>query len=486
MRTITPVLASLSCLVPLFYSPLQGQEDKLGEPTQPNQTVQEIQSIPVNSDIKIRSNPSSTPSDSIKISTPEASPKPIEAPKPTSTDIQQPSNKTSKPSISSTTSKKAFEPFTGRVTKNKVRLRLQPSFDSQSIRDLNRDNLVIILGETDDFYAVKPTKDVKAYIFRTYVLDNVVEGTRVNIRLKPDLDAPVIAQLNSGDRVDGHIYAANNKWMEISLPASTRFYIAKEYIEKAGDADFIDRLDKRREEVYRLLNTTKAVADSEMQKPFNQVTIDGIVANYQRIIFDFKDFPEAGLKAQEYLNSLQEAYTKKKISFLEDQAKQSSQVLEQKNKKLVEELQAHKSKLSQLEQQMQKEKEQLQNGESSASRVPQAQLPYNMATWIPVENNLLNTWSQQTGNTDPSAFYNEQRQNSFVLKGIIDPYNRPVKNKPGDYMLLNASSKLPIAFIYSTQINLQDYVGHEVVVRVTPRPNFNYAFPAYFVLSVGE
>lgn len=233
--------------------------------------------------------------------------------------------------------KKEIQPFTGRLTKNRVRVRVQPSFDGANIKELNQGQLVVVVGETDDFYAIKPLADMKAYVFRTYVLDNVIEGTKVNIRLKPDLEAPIIAQLNSGDKVDGHLYVGNNKWLEIAIPDSARLYIAKDYVEKAGDAQYMHKMEKRKDEVFRLLSTTKAVSDIEMQKPYDKIQLDGVIANYQRIILDYKDFPEAGEKAQNYLNALQNAYTNKKLSFLEQQSKQSSQ-LEIQNKELSNEL----------------------------------------------------------------------------------------------------------------------------------------------------
>ena len=381
-------------------------------------------------------------------------------------------------------SSKPIEPFTGKITKNKVRLRLQPTFDGQALRELERGQLVVISGETDDFYAVQPLADIKGYVFRTYVLDNIVEGTRVNVRLKPDLDAPVIAQLNSGDRVDGRIYTDNNKWLEMAVPQAVHFYVAKDYIEKVGDVDYIDRMNKRGEEVVRLLNTTKAVSDAETQKSYDKINPDGIIANYQRIIYDFKDFPEAGNKAQVYLNDLHETLIKRKIAFLEAQTQKSSQVLEQKNKLLLEELDAQKSKLAQIEQQMQKEKNLAHITDIAEARKIPDQIPHNMAVWIPVENTLFVNWSEQTNNPSAGDFYKEQKEKSFVLKGVIEPYNRPVKNKPGNYMLVNSASKLPIAFLYSTHVNLSDYIGHEIAVTVSPRINNNYAFPAYFVLAV--
>jgi uncharacterized protein YgiM (DUF1202 family) len=381
-----------------------------------------------------------------------------------------------------------FEPFTGKVVKNKVRLRLQPTFDGHVLKELHRDDMIVVLGETDDFYAVQPPQGTKAYIFRTYVLDNVVEGTRVNVRLKPDLESPIVAQLNSGDRVEGSIDANNNKWMEINLPPTTRFYVAKDYIEKIGDVGLMNRLEKRREEVSHLLNTTKSISDTELLKPFEKMNIDGIVANYQKIIHDYPEFPEVGARAKSLLSALQEAYNNKKIAYLEEQKIQAAKKLEEKNKKLAEELKAQKEKVTQLEKQIQKEKSTIASVEASRSPLPPmppkpTKLPTNMSNWLPVEEALYRDWSMQNRG-DQNAFYQSQKESAFILKGIVEVYNRPVKNRPGDYMLVNSASKLPVAFLYSTHVNLQDFVGHEVTILVSPRPNHNYAFPAYFVLSI--
>jgi len=372
-----------------------------------------------------------------------------------------------------------FEPFTGRITKNKVRLRLQPTYDGQVLKDFKKNDLIVVVGEADDFYAIQPLSDMRAYIFRTFVLDHVVEGKRVNVRLKPETEAPVVAQLNSGDHVDGKIDANNPKWLEIKMPESTRFYIAKEYVEKYGDAGLRARLEKKQQEVYQLLQTTQAISQAEMQKPFDQINLDSIYSNYQHIQLDFTEFPEAGQKAKELQADLQAAYTAKKVAYLEDKTKNHASALEAKNKQLNAELQAHKSKLAQLEQKSDKESALAINASAKPS-----QMPLNMAVWMPVEEAFFDAWAKQTDQHDPNVFYNDQKKSGFKLKGIIDSYNRPVKNKPGDYMLVNSVSKLPVAYLYSTLINLQDYVGHEVSIIVSPRPNNQYAFPAYFVLSL--
>lgn len=383
---------------------------------------------------------------------------------------------------------KNFEPFTGKITKNKVRLRLQSNYEGPVLRELNRSDYVSVLGETDDFYAIQPPNDMRGYVFRTYVLDNVVEGDRVNVRLKPDREATIVAQLKNGDRIEGVTATTNNKWLEIKLPNTTRFYVAKEYVEKVGDISFKERLDKKRYAASDLLNITDAMSQDQLQKPFDQMGISGIKANYQHIINDYPEFPEITAKAKESLVAIQEAYTTKKLAYLEEQSRLSSSTIEA-NKKLSAELQAKKKQINHLEQQIEQNKQLGTAPIKSTTQSPPNlakphHLPINMSIWLPIEEGLFNSWSIRTGKHTPQEFYEEQKQQGFLLKGIIDPYTRLVKNKPGDYMLLNTASKLPVAFLYSTHINLQDYVGHEVTILVSPRNNNNFAFPAYFVLAL--
>jgi len=379
-----------------------------------------------------------------------------------------------------------FEPFTGKINKNKVRMRLQANYEGAVVRELNRDDLVIVLGQTDDFYSVEAPSNLKGYVYRTYVLDNIVEGDKVNIRLKPDREAIIAAQLKAGDRVDGVPAQANNKWLEINFPKTTRFYIAKEYVDKAGDVGFKDRLDKKRVAAADLLVTTDEMTKAVLQKPYEQMGITGIKANYEHIISDYPEFPDIVEKAKTSLSGLQEAHTAKKVAYLEEQSKHTA-IAYETNKQLNAEIQAHKSKIDNLEQQIEQTKQIASAAQpviDAQNQKRAAQLPMNMSAWLPVEEGLFNEWSIKHGKNNVQEFYDEQKQQGFLLKGIVDSYSRPLKNKPGDFMLINSTSKLPIAFLYSTHINLQDYVGHEVSIVVTPRNNNHFAFPAYFVLTL--
>jgi hypothetical protein len=185
------------------------------------------------------------------------------------------------------------------------------------------------------------------------------------------------------------------------------------------------------------------------------------------------------------LTAFLEDYSTKKLAYLEDQTRASSQAIE-RNKKLTAELQAQKNKINQLQHQLEHSQPDDDPSKSPQGTISHSaqQLPAHMAEWIPAEEGIISSWADKTGNHSPSDFYADQKKHAFAIRGIVDAYSRPIKNKPGDFMLLNPSSKLPIAFVYSTTVNLHDYIGHEVSALVVPRPNNNFAFPAYYVLQV--
>lgn len=375
---------------------------------------------------------------------------------------------------------KSFNAFTGRILKNKVRVRLQPNLDGPILREINKGDLFVIIGENEDFYAISAPSDVKGYVFRTYILDNIVEGNRVNVRLQPNLEAPIIAQLQAGDRVDGQISMENNKWLEIAPPDSAHFYIAKEYIEKIGDANLKSILDKKREEGTGLLNAVFTASQNELLKPWNQIEINGINDKLNRIINDYGDFPEIQSRAKELLAMIQESYLQKKMNDLEALSK-NNEIINSHNRELSNKIAAQEQRINQLEQNNQP------NSINSASSTENTQKVYSadrMNFWIPVEDQIYENWAEIHENQPMSSFYDDQLQNATTLKGIIQVYDRSVRNKPGDYVLLNSATRIPIAFLYSTLINLQDYVGKEVTIKVSPRNNNQFAYPAYFVLAI--
>ncbi len=359
-----------------------------------------------------------------------------------------------------------FKPFTGKVKAKKVRVRVQPDLESHVVRELDRNTVLSIVGETEGFWAVEPVADIKAYVFRSFVLDNVVEGHHVNIRIEPNLEAPVIGVLNSGDRVQGTIAPQNNKWLEIALPAGVRFWVAKDLIEYMGGPELKAQYDKRKNSVDQLLESAALLSKSEMRKGFEEIDFARLSRAYNVIIQDYSDFQEAADQAKAALTILNENYTQKKIAYLEAKAYNASQ-----NGGKAAPLAEESSSL------VQEEFDSLLLSAASAEKVTD-----KMRIWEPLEEAIYLTWAQQNEDRSMQDFYDDERLDAIALSGILETYTAPVKNKPGDFVL--KMGDLPVAYLYSTQVNLQAYVGKKVNLVATERPNNNFAFHAYFVHEV--
>jgi len=374
-----------------------------------------------------------------------------------------------------TTSQKPFHPFTGKITRDKVRMRLQPCLDSSVVREVDSGDMVVVTGEEDAFYAIQAPSDLKGYVYRTFILDGVVEGNRVNVRLDPHLEAPVITQLNQGDFVEGILSPENNKWLEIPLPARTRFYIASDYIEKIGEADFLAQYEKRKEEVSRLLDAARSMAESELKKQFTSMEADKVIQSYNKVIDRYEDFPECVKQAKQRLATFQETYLEKKVAYLEAKTHADETWTANHDKQ-------SKNVIETQEQIVSSEPHQ-EDALRENSVACDSGINPRMAQWMPIELSYYERWANNDDNPTIQRFYEEQKCRAVDLKGILELYDRPVRNKPGDYILVDRRSRLPLAYLYSTQVNLQEKVGQEIAVVGVKRPNHYFAYPAYFVLS---
>ena len=370
------------------------------------------------------------------------------------------------PAATANTPAAPFQPFTGKITRNNVRMRLQPNTDCPIVKELNHHDMVIVIGENDDFYAVRPSNEFKGYVFRTYVLDGIIEGKHVNVRLEPSTDASILGQLNTGDKIEGKVSVLNSKWLEITLPQNIQFYVCKEYVENIGDPSVMEVLLQREDKVEELLLNAKELAGAEMQKPFEHINYSQVMENLQYIINNYLDFPEHVSQAKEQLAEVQETYLHKKLAYLEHKAS---------------ELDTKKVGFAQVDPPQ-------EIAQVSSPELPilidSPSLTENHEKWMATEQAIYQKWVANHPGSSLDDFYSEQKRQSVVIKGIIEPYSRSIRNKPGDFILISKATQMPTAYLYSTQLDLKSYVGREITLRVVPRPNHNFAFPAYFVISL--
>lgn len=357
--------------------------------------------------------------------------------------------------VAPTLTETSLSPFTGKIRGKKVRLRLDADLESRIIRELDKNELVTVVGEKGNFYAVQPPANCKAYVFRSFVLDNVVEGNRVNIRIEPDMDAAVIGHFNGGERVHSNVASKNNKWLEIAVPSHVHFFVAKDYVENIGGPEVREHVDKRKSAVKQALENTSTLVKTEMRKAFDEIDLDRLTHQFDKIAADCAEFPELLEQVKDAQLAMQNSYLQQKVAYLE--TKTNSDAAE--------------------EQALQIQEETLTADTLAADQKPTDK----MLLWQPVEEALYLNWAALNQDRNIQEFYEDQKTVATTLSGILEAYTAPVKNKPGDFVLKDKD--IPVAYVYSTKINLQNSVGKRVKLKALPRPNNNFAFPAYFVLS---
>lgn len=343
-----------------------------------------------------------------------------------------------------------IEPFTGKITKNRVRLRLQPHLDGTILKELSKEALVVVTGVEDEFYAVQPAPDAKGYVFRTYVLDGEVVGSHVNVRLEPDTNAPIVCQLNNGDKISGTPSATNNRWLEIALPESAHFYVAKEFVHRIGDAQTYFAIEKKRAELNTQLAALELALTEELQKPFREIQLQRITSELNEIISQNKEEPLLVEKAEHLVKKMQESYLEKSVAYKEVEVVEVAPAPVAIHEEVV----------------------------PQAPAIAAHQLPLN-----DFEKALFQRALETGSVTTLDQFYAQEQRKATVLCGIIKSNTRPVKNLPGDYLLVNPKTNLPLAYLYSTKVDLSALVGKEMSLSLAQRPNNNFAYPAYFVLK---
>lgn len=354
-------------------------------------------------------------------------------------------------SANAETPEKAIKPFTGKVLGYKVRLRTKPDLESHIISKLNKNDLLLVVGQEENFWKVAPLPQTKAYVFRSYILDNKIEANRVNVRLSPNTSAPIVGQLCKGDVIEGVISQQDRKWLEISPPKDTVFYIAKEFVGYAGTKSYFATMHRKKSEVKQLLNDAYLMVEKECKKPFDQMHSNKAIALFEKVIEEYAEFEEFATQAKEGLALLKDNYLQKKVAFLEKKAT------------IVNNFKVE---------------------ETPKPFIKKDPPSVKMDSWQSVEKSLFQKWTTFHPNKSLDDFYAEQKLGAIQLTGIVRSFDHNIKNKPGNYVLEGSDS--PVGYLYSTMVDLEKYAGKKITVNVSPRSNHHFAFPAYFVIETIE
>lgn len=368
----------------------------------------------------------------------------------------------------------AFTPFTGEIKGDRVRLRLAPHVDSSIIKELSKGDFVAVTGESKDYYVVSAPEGLKGYVFRTFVLDNAIEGEQVNVRLEPSTSAPVLARLSRGTEIQVTPNQSQGKWLEIVLPDQCSFYVAKNFVTNKGSIDLYKHREGQKKIALDLLESAMKFAQEELQKNLDAIDLESI---YKKINLvqseEFSNIPGLQPLIQKALEEIQDTYLSKSLSNQNKNpgvkqptgTSESFHTLEKSNSPTQSLLSQHIRKQARI-----KTSPKVQGRES-------------------LEHSLFKVWAdmQPQGNSKKltlEAFYEEEQKKKQILIGEIDIYPHVVKNNPGDYLLKDKENTL--AFVYATKIDLEKWIGKRVSIECLPRPNNHFAFPAYYVISIKE
>ncbi len=350
-------------------------------------------------------------------------------------------------------SSEVFTPFTGKVTGMKVRLRLQPNTDGSIIREALPGEFWIITNEFQDFYAVQPKSEAKGYVYRTYVLDGIVEGSHVNLRLLPEMQSPVITQLHQGDALSLSSEQKYPKWVEVKIPENVSFYIAKEYIKRIGPKALYAELELKRTHFLDEFKKIQERAEKELKRPFQEIQLAPIANELKALETKIADFPDVLTYARDLISHIQEQYLQ----------------------------------LSVTDHHLSKKFVPIKEAIPEKRPADEKNAGYEAKTTFSLEQQELHIVQkaiEEGRSANEQDFYAQEIARSFTVSGILIPYERTVKNRPGDFILVDVHSKVPLAYIYSTKISLQDILGEHITIQATERPNHFFALPAYYAVQI--
>lgn len=132
-------------------------------------------------------------------------------------------------------------PFEGEVTVENLNVRLAPKTDPGTIiaSVLRQGDKVVVTGEVDDYYIVRPPRGASVWIYGRHVQRESDGSGRVMVndaalRLDSRVTADKVGALQEGARVT--ILREHLGWYQIAAPDTVRYYAAKRYIRHIGPA----------------------------------------------------------------------------------------------------------------------------------------------------------------------------------------------------------------------------------------------------------
>ncbi|MEM8628677.1 MAG: SH3 domain-containing protein [Chlamydiota bacterium] len=311
---------------------------------------------------------------------------------------------------------------------------------------MRQDDIVLIVGQKKDFWQLAPPKTLHCYIPSACVSPGNSLLKSVQVFPKPSADGPVLATLQKGEPVSVLPSKQEAGWCEISPPSCLSCYARKDAVVYCDTADQFSLLVESREKAESDLLQAYRGLERVLKEPQITPLAEKVSLFFHDFLREYAPFP-----------------------FLQNRAREGLYFLEEHKKKWA-------------SSRMEKERNfSLQTGSLEKVAVSPLQ-PKGVDPWRQVEEGLFSIWQTSHPHKSLQEYYAEQTLQGVTAEGMIEAYEMRVTNCPGDFLL--RKNQRPVALLYSTKWDLTKYQGKQVRLLLAPRPNHQWAFPAYFVLEV--
>ncbi len=119
-----------------------------------------------------------------------------------------------------------------RVVGSRVNLRARPDTHAEIVGQVERGDLVVAKSMTDLWVEIVPPAGTEFWVHGDFVENNVVVGSRLNVRAGPGVNFAVVALLERGDPIEP--VGEFTDWISIRPPPGASIWIAKDYVESVA------------------------------------------------------------------------------------------------------------------------------------------------------------------------------------------------------------------------------------------------------------
>ncbi|MFH1063236.1 MAG: SH3 domain-containing protein [Candidatus Omnitrophota bacterium] len=150
--------------------------------------------------------------------------------------------------------------FTGIINDNSVNIRSGPGVNFEILRKMDKDELVLVLGNELDWYKLKLPRNSKAYIHNQFIKMGdtnygYINTDRVNVRAGKGTNFNVIGQLNANDLVE--VIDQDNEWAQIFTDINCFAWAHKDFVNNHGPASIYISKENVNQEAWKLLQQAK-------------------------------------------------------------------------------------------------------------------------------------------------------------------------------------------------------------------------------------